>query len=89
MKNKKGNSPAWLAANGGYLEVVDLLHRVKADIDAQDNRRVSAIMAAFRKGHVKVVKWMVKHINQFPGDQEMVRYMATVNDKVSISYSSL
>lgn len=40
-------------------------------------------MAAFRKGHVKVVKWMVKHVNQFPSDQELSRYISTVQDKVS------
>ena len=40
-------------------------------------------MAAFRKGHVKVVKWLVKHVTQFPSDQECVRYIATVTDKVS------
>lgn len=38
-------------------------------------------MAAFRKGHIKVVKWMVSHVTQFPSDQEMTRYIATVNDK--------
>lgn len=42
-------------------------------------------MAAFRKGHVKVVKWMVNHVMQFPSDQEMTRYISTVNDKVSVS----
>lgn len=38
-------------------------------------------MAAFRKGHVKVVKWMVTHVTQFPSDQEMNRYIQTINDK--------
>lgn len=31
-------------------------------------------MAAFRKGHTKVVKWMVGVVTQFPSDQEMTRY---------------
>jgi hypothetical protein len=39
-------------------------------------------MAAFRKGHMKVVKWMVNHVTQFPSDQEMTRYISTVSDKV-------
>ncbi|XP_063908779.1 ankyrin repeat domain-containing protein 17 isoform X5 [Zophobas morio] len=81
VKNKKGNSPLWLAANGGHLAVVELLYNVNADIDSQDNRKVSCLMAAFRKGHVKVVKWMVHHVTQFPSDQEMIRYISTVNDK--------
>ena len=38
-------------------------------------------MAAFRKGHIKVVKWMVHHVLQFPSDQEMTRYISTINDK--------
>ena len=40
-------------------------------------------MAAFRKGHVKTVTWMVDRVNQFPSDQEMTRYISTINDKVS------
>lgn len=35
-------------------------------------------MAAFRKGHVKAVKWMVNHVTQFPSDQEMFRYISTI-----------
>jgi len=62
--------------------VVQLLVTAKADIDSQDNRKVSCLMAAFRKGHIKVVKWMVKHVNQFPSDTELSRYIATVTDKV-------
>merc|ERR1712113_621475 len=48
---------------------------------SQDNRKVSCLMAAFRKGHSKVVKWMVKHVAQYPSDQELTRYIATINDK--------
>lgn len=112
VKNKKGNSPLWLAANGGHLNVVDLLYHAGADIDSQDNRKVrclfqllltwalpsfhilirmrkrspsnmqvSCLMAAFRKGHIKVVKWMVNHVTQFPSDQEIIRYIATLSDK--------
>ena len=38
-------------------------------------------MAALRKGHIKVVKWMVNHVTQFPSDQEMTRYISTINEK--------
>ena len=55
VRNKKGNSSLWLAANGGHLDVVQLLHSAGADIDSQDNRKVSCLMASFRKGHSKVV----------------------------------
>ena len=81
VRNKKGNSSLWLAANGGHLDVVQLLYSSGADIDSQDNRKVSCLMAAFRKGHSKVVKWMVKHVSQFPSDQELTRFIATINDK--------
>lgn len=82
VKNKKGNSPLWLAANGGHLSVVEVLHNVgSADIDSQDNRKVSCLMAAFRKGHAKVVNWMVNHVTQYPSDQEMTRFISTISDK--------
>lgn len=67
---------------GGHLDVVQLLVNAGADIDSQDNRKVSCLMAAFRKGHVKVVKWLVKHVTQFPSDTECMRYIATISDKV-------
>ena len=44
-------------------------------------------MAAFRKGHVKVIKWMVKHVTQFPSDPECMRYIQTVTDKVGTCLS--
>lgn len=80
VKNKKGNSPLWLAANGGHLNVVELLYAANADIDSQDNRKVSCLMAAFRKGHIKAVRWMVGHVTQFPSDQEMMRFISTLNN---------
>lgn len=43
VKNKKGNSPLWLAANGGHLAVVEMLYTAGADIDSQDNRKVTEI----------------------------------------------
>ena len=68
--------------SGGHLDVVQLIVTAGADIDSQDNRKVSCLMAAFRKGHIKVVKWMVKHVNQFPSDGDLSRYIATITDKV-------
>jgi ankyrin repeat domain-containing protein 17 len=41
-------------------------------------------MAAFRKGHSKVVKWLVKHVTQFPSDTELNRFIATISDKVRL-----
>merc|ERR1712223_1229752 len=70
-----------IAADKGHYRLVQLLYSAGADIDSQDNRKVSCLMAAFRKGHSKVVKWMVKHVSQFPSDTELTRYNATISDK--------
>uniref|UniRef100_A0A8C2S9N8 K Homology domain-containing protein n=1 Tax=Capra hircus TaxID=9925 RepID=A0A8C2S9N8_CAPHI len=80
VRNKKGNTPLWLAANGGHLDV--LLVQAGADVDAADNRKITPLMAAFRKGHVKVVRYLVKEVNQFPSDSECMRYIATITDKL-------
>ena len=68
---------------GGHLDVCQLLARDYADVNACDNRGVSCLMAAFRKGNVKVVKWLVKHVSQFPPDSDCKRFMQTISDKVS------
>lgn len=49
VRNKKGNTPLWLAANGGHFDVVQLLEQSGADVDAADNRKITPLMAAFRK----------------------------------------
>ena len=59
-----------------------LLAREGADVNAADNRAVSVLMAAFRKGNIKVVKWLVKHVSQFPPDSDCKRYIQTISDKV-------
>ena len=54
VKNKKGNTSLWLACNGGHQEVVRLLHLKGANVNASDNRGVTPLVAAFKKGHVQV-----------------------------------
>ena len=49
VRNKKGNTPLWLAANGGHFDVVQLLVQAGTDVDAADNRKITPLMAAFRK----------------------------------------
>lgn len=36
------------------------------------------------QGHVKVVQYLVKEVNQFPSDIECMRYIATIADKVGV-----
>ncbi|VVD06099.1 unnamed protein product, partial [Leptidea sinapis] len=75
---KTGLTPLMEAASGGYVEVGRVLLDKGADVNAPP---VSCLMAAFRKGHTKVVKWMVGVVTQFPSDQEMTRYICTISDK--------
>jgi hypothetical protein len=41
-------------------------------------------MAAFRKGHNKVVKYLVRQVRQFPSDADCRRLISTITDKVNI-----
>lgn len=36
---------------------------------------------------MKVVQYLVKEVNQFPSDIECMRYIATIADKVGVSFS--
>lgn len=67
--------------------MVQLLVAHGADVHSEDNRHVSCIMIAFRKAHVKVIKVLVRHVTQFPPDQDCLRYIATLTDKVTSRYS--
>lgn len=60
VKNKKGNSPLWLAANGGHLNVVELLYNAGADIDSQDNRKV--LLTSYNHGVLKSSKKSSKRL---------------------------
>lgn len=62
---------------------MERLIAAKADVNSQDNRKVSCLMAAFRKGHVKVVSLLVQHVTQFPSDKDCQRHIKVVaHDKV-------
>lgn len=49
-----------------------------ADCDTTDSKRVSCLMAAFKRGHVKICKFLVKHVRQFPSDQDCQRYVNSI-----------
>ncbi|KAL3313749.1 Ankyrin repeat domain-containing protein 17 [Cichlidogyrus casuarinus] len=83
-KNKKGSTSLWLACNGGHIEVCRVLIEFGAHVDAQDNRHVSCLMAAFRKGNLTVVNLLVPQVSHFPPDKDLLRHMKTIyNDEVS------
>ncbi|KAJ7416357.1 hypothetical protein BTVI_35786 [Pitangus sulphuratus] len=44
--------------------------------------RERAILEMCLQGHVKVVRYLVKEVNQFPSDSECMRYIATITDKL-------
>lgn len=70
VRNKKGNTPLWLAANGGHFDVVQLLVHASADVDAADNRKITPLMAAFRKVHSNPdfkMSFMVQPYFSIPG----------------------
>jgi len=39
-------------------------------------------MAAFRKGHVQLVEWMVKRVTQFPSDEEIARIISIADSNL-------
>merc|ERR1711937_798391 len=53
----------------------------EADPTIPDGRNCSPLMAAFKKGHVKVVKHLVKKVTQFPSDQECYNYIQSIKEK--------
>uniref|UniRef100_A0A5F7Z856 Ankyrin repeat domain 17 n=1 Tax=Macaca mulatta TaxID=9544 RepID=A0A5F7Z856_MACMU len=63
------NTALTLACFQGRTEVVSLLLDRKANVEHR------------AKGHVKVVRYLVKEVNQFPSDSECMRYIATITDK--------
>ncbi|GMT22656.1 hypothetical protein PFISCL1PPCAC_13953, partial [Pristionchus fissidentatus] len=81
-RNKKGCTALWLACHGGHLETVQtLVKHKKTNVEMEDNRKVSPLMVAFRKGHTKICKYLVKSVTQFPGDAELCRYIQTVTEQ--------
>ena len=74
---------------GGHLEVCQLLVRYGSDVNSQDNRKVSVLMAAFRKGHGKTVKWLVRHVTQFPSESDTARFISTLSEKVTQEGASM
>ncbi|MCP9266187.1 Ankyrin repeat domain-containing protein 17 [Dirofilaria immitis] len=78
-----------IAADKGHHKFVEMLIHARAqtlvkhdaDVDAQDNRNVSPLIIAFRRGHIKVVKYMVRHVQQFPSDTDCYRFISTISEK--------
>jgi len=50
----QGCTALWLACHGGHLETVRELVQHGADVDAQDNRKCTPLMIAYKKGMIDV-----------------------------------
>ena len=50
----QGCTALWLACHGGHLETVRELVQHGADFDAQDNRKCTPLMIAYKKGMIDV-----------------------------------
>lgn len=64
----------WLAADGGHLNVIEVLCKYGADIDFKNNEHVSCFVAAFRKGRVSVARWMLRNNFKVPIDKEWFKF---------------
>uniref|UniRef100_G1MR31 Uncharacterized protein n=1 Tax=Meleagris gallopavo TaxID=9103 RepID=G1MR31_MELGA len=58
VRNKKGNTPLWLAANGGHYDVVQLLVQAGADEHESEGGR-TPLMKAARAGHLCTVQFLI------------------------------
>ncbi|KAG8139735.1 hypothetical protein E2320_002511, partial [Naja naja] len=85
-----------IAADKGHYKFCELLISRGAHIDVRNKKGntplwlaangghldvVQLLVQAGADGHVKVVRYLVKEVNQFPSDSECMRYIATVTDK--------
>merc|ERR1712071_558094 len=78
-KNKRGNTPMWLACSSGSLEVIKLLSKYGADLNIPDNRGATPLVASFKKGHTRACAWLVKDtVCSFPFAIECDRIMQTL-----------
>ncbi|OQV24757.1 Ankyrin repeat domain-containing protein 17 [Hypsibius exemplaris] len=87
LRNKKGCSPLWLACQNGHFDVVQALVGCgSADVDARDNRQMSCILTAFKRGHENIVRTLVDYIHCYPSEDEMTRYCREVKMNGNNSY---
>lgn len=61
-RNNKGQSALWLAAKYDNSFSVKLLHRAGADFLSKDHRGLSCLSIAFKKGHIRLVEWLLLHM---------------------------
>ena len=75
--NEQYNNALYVASFKGHLEIVRLLHKVGADVNAREKGQESAMQAAFRKGHRQVVQYLIyagvsRNIQTFQGHTDLV-----------------
>eukprot|EP00118_Oscarella_pearsei_P024608 m.306413 g.306413 ORF g.306413 m.306413 type:complete len:601 (+) comp41220_c0_seq1:257-2059(+) len=59
-KEVRGATPLWVASAGGFLEIVDLLLDLKAQVDHATTTRSTPIRGAAFYGHLKVIEHLLE-----------------------------
>ncbi|MCK5451562.1 MAG: ankyrin repeat domain-containing protein [Candidatus Omnitrophica bacterium] len=54
-----GVTALWIAACNGHIEIVKMLMDAKADINDENDHRVTVLRAAVKKGHIEIVRMLV------------------------------
>ncbi|XP_037085829.1 ankyrin repeat domain-containing protein 17-like [Pollicipes pollicipes] len=83
-RNKAGRTALWWALDAGHGTIARLLQACGASVDVQDTRQVSCIMAAYRRGNVELVRWLLECVSQLPSDEELERCLRSRSKKRSM-----
>jgi ankyrin repeat protein len=57
-QDNRGRAPAFAAAAGGHVKILELLHEFKCDLDKPDHDMYSPVCIACERGFAKVIKFL-------------------------------
>ncbi|XP_037085589.1 ankyrin repeat domain-containing protein 17-like [Pollicipes pollicipes] len=80
-RNTAGRTALWWALDAGHATTARLLQTCDASVDVQDTRQVSCIMAAYRRGNVELVRWLLGCVSQLPSDAELKQCLRSRSKK--------
>jgi len=61
LQTHKGETVLHIAAKAGYVDMVQLLLEVGADVSAENKQKMTAQDLALMKGHQKIVQQLARH----------------------------
>lgn len=86
--NKNGKTCLFIACSYGYLEIAKfLIEEIKCDLEIRDNEKSTVLHEACFKGHLKIVKCLVKNgakVNAVNNDGESPLFLATCANRTEI-----